>query len=75
MLRSAKSLLLLTKTESLDKCTIALDICVLKILKKITALTYHLKKSTSAVVILGVSLHVLSELSDTCSKNRYLYLG
>ncbi len=33
---------LFTKTELLDKFTITLDICLLKVLKKPTSLTYHL---------------------------------
>ena len=66
---------LLTDAELSDDSAVTLDILLLKVCKKITAMTYHLKKAATAVMVLGVSLKMLVKGVDTVGKNSNLYLG
>ena len=65
---------LLTDTQFLNQSTISLDICLFEVIQKTSSLTYHLKKSTSGVMILVVCLEMLCKLFDSLCKDSYLYL-
>lgn len=66
---------LLSDSELFDYCAITLDILLLEIAQQISSVTYHLEKTTTAVVILRVDLEVLGERVDAVRENRDLYLG
>lgn len=66
---------LLTQTESLDDCTIAINVAVVKIVKKRTALAYELCKAACSLVILVVLLQVFGKVLDTESEKSNLALG
>ena len=66
---------LLTQAELLNDSTVSFDVFLLKVCKKVSSVTYHLKKTAAAVVILVVSLEVLVERVDSVCENRDLYLG
>ncbi len=67
--------ILLSETEFLDDGTVTLDVLVLKILQKVTSLTYHFEKSAAAVMVLLVDLKVLCQLVDPLCENCNLNLG
>ena len=48
--------LLLSDAQSVDQCTISLDISLLQIVKQTTSLTYHLQQTSSGVMIPRVAL-------------------
>ena len=66
---------LLSDVQLSDDRAVTLDVCLLKVVKKVSSVTYHLEKTAAAVVILVVSLEVLVERIDSVSKNSNLYLG
>lgn len=66
---------LLSETELLNNGTVAIDVLLLKIVQKITALTNHLKKAAARVVVVVVELQVLGEVSNSLGENGDLYLG
>ena len=66
---------LLSDVQLSNDRTVALDICLLEVVEKVSSVTYHLKKTTAAMVILVVNLEVLVERIDSVSKNSNLYLG
>ena len=66
---------LLSETESLDNCSVSLDILLHKIGKELLSVSYHLRKTSLRVEVLGVLLHVLGKLVDSGCKNSDLYLG
>ena len=65
---------LLSDVQLSDDRTVALDVCLLEVVKKVSSVTYHLKKTATAVVILVVSLEVLVERVDSACENRDLNL-
>ena len=66
---------LLSDIKLCNDRTVTLDVCLLEVVEKVSSVTYHLKKTTAAVVILVVSLEVLVERVDSVCENRDLYLG
>ena len=66
---------LLTDTAAFDDRTVAFDIVLEKVVKELSSLTDHLLHTSAAVVVLGVLLKVLGELSDSLGKNSDLNLG
>ena len=66
---------LFTKTEFLYDCTVAFDILLLEVVKKVSSLTNHLVHTAAAVVVVVIVLQVLSELIDSGSENRDLNFG
>ena len=50
---------LAAKTETLDQCTVALDVYPLQVAEEALALTYEKKESTTRVVVVLVLLEVL----------------
>jgi len=66
---------LLTDAELSDNSAVTLDILLLKVCKKIAAMTNHLKQTATAVVVLGVSLKMLVKRVDAVGKDSYLNLG
>ncbi len=65
---------LLTESEFRYDCTITLNVLLLEIVEKVAALTDHLEKTTTAVIVLVVNLKMLCELRDALCKNSDLYL-
>jgi len=66
---------LLSDVQLSDDRAVTLDVCLLKVVKKVSSVTYHLEKTAAAVVILVVSLEVLVKRVDSVCKSRDLYLG
>ena len=67
--------LLLSQTELFNDSSVSFDVHLLKVVKKISSVTNHLEEAATAVVILMIALQVLSEVSDSVSKNCDLNLG
>jgi len=65
---------LLSEAEFFNDRTIALDVNLLEISEKVAAMTYHLEKAATGVVVLLVSLHVLGKGLDSVSQNSDLNL-
>jgi hypothetical protein len=57
-----------TETQLLDKCPVSLDVHLLKVVQKLTALTDQAEKGTTGSHVLLVLLHVLGKVSDTVGK-------
>ena len=66
---------LFTDTESFDNGTVSFDIVLEKIVKELSSLTDHLLHTSAGVVVLGVLLEMLGELSNSLGKNSDLYFG
>ena len=66
---------LLSDIKLSDDRAVTLDICLLEVVEKVSSVTYHLKKTAAAVMVLVVSLEVLVKSVDSVCKNRDLYLG
>lgn len=66
---------LLSETELLYDGAVAIDVLLLEIVQKITALTYHFKKTAAGVVVVVIDLQVLGKIGDSLGKNGDLYLG
>ncbi len=66
---------LFTDTAAFDNRTVAFDIVLEKVVEELSSLTDHLLHTSAAVVVLGVLLKVLGELSDSLGKNSDLNLG
>ncbi len=58
-----------------NNCTIALDVFLGKIIKQTAAFTNHLIHTETAVIIIGMTLQMLSELADALSQNSNLNFG
>lgn len=67
--------ILLSQTELLDDSAVAVDILLLKIVQKVTALTDHFKKTATGVVVVVVGLQVLGQVGNSLGENGDLYLG
>ena len=65
---------LLSEVQLFDDRAVTLDIGLLQVAKKVSSVTNHLQKSAAAVVILVISLEVLSQIVDSVSQKRDLYL-
>ena len=66
---------LLSETQLLNDSTVALDVGLLEVYKKVSSVSYHLLKSAAAVVVLVVGLEVLGKVLDSVGKKCDLYLG
>ena len=65
----------LSDAEPLDQCTILLDVVLLDIIEKASALTDHLLKAAARMMILRMLLDVLGELTDALCQNSDLDFG
>ena len=65
---------LLSDVQLLDDSTVSLDVNLLEVAEKVSSVTYHLKKTTTAVEVLVVVLEVCVEVVDAVCENRDLYL-
>ena len=65
---------LLTKTESLDDGTIAVDVVVVEVLQQLTTLTDEHCQRTGCVVILVILLQVLRQVRDAIAEESNLCL-
>ncbi len=65
---------LLTQTEGLDECTIAVDVLVVEILQELAATTYHHGQRAGGTEVLVVLLQVLGEVLNTIGEQCYLAL-
>ena len=66
---------LLSDVQLLDDSTVSLDISLLEVAKKVSSVTNHLKKTTTAVEVLVVVLEVCVEVVDAVCENSDLNLG
>ena len=65
---------LLSQSKSLDQGTISLNILILQIIQHTSSLSNHLQKSSSGVMVLGIVLQMLGQLSDPFGKDSDLNL-
>ena len=65
---------LLTQTQTLDGCTVTLDILLLQIVEQITAATNHLQQTAIRMVILLVILQMGIQVIDATGQNCDLHL-
>ena len=63
---------LLSESESLDQCTITVNVLLSEISKKAASVTDHLQKTSVGMKILRILLHMLCEGSDVGCQKRYL---
>ena len=68
-------LFLLSDAELLDDCSVSLDINFLEIAKKVSSVTYHFKKTATAVMVVVVVLKMLVEAVDSVCEDSDLHLG
>ena len=66
---------LLTDAELSYDSAVTLDVLFLKVVKKIAAMTNHLKKAAAAVMVLRVCLKMLVKSVDAGGEDSDLYLG
>ena len=66
---------LLSDVQLLDDSSVSLDVCLLEVTEKISSVTYHLKKTATAVEVLVVVLEVRVEVVDAVCEERDLNLG
>ena len=68
-----RTVLLLSKTELVDDSTVTLDVYLCKVSKEVSSVTNHLKKTSTAVVVVLVNLKMLVKVVDTACKKCDLY--
>ena len=68
-------MLLLSESELGNDGTVALDILLHQVVEEVLSLTNHLEKTATAVVVVGVLLQMLGEVSNSLGENSDLYLG
>ena len=66
---------LLTQAESLDECTVAVDVLVVEILQQFAATAYHLGQGTSGTEVLVVLLQVFRQVLNAESEQGDLALN
>ena len=66
---------LLSESEFLDYRAVTLDVFFLEVTEKISSLTYHFEKTSAAVTVIGVLLHVVSQLVYSLCENSNLRFG
>ena len=66
---------LLSDVKLLDDRTVTLDVNLCEVAEKVSSVTYHLEKATTAVVVLVVVLEVCVEAVDAVCEKRDLNLG
>ena len=66
---------LLSDVQLLDDSTVSLDVNLLEVTEEVSSVTYHLKKTTTAVEVLVVVLEVCVEVVDAVCEKRDLNLG
>ncbi len=66
---------LLSDTELLNNRSVTCDVLLLEVAEKISSVTYHLKKTTSWVMVVLVSLEMFVEVVDSLCENCNLNLG
>ena len=66
---------LLSQIQLSNDRTVALDVNLLQVAQKISSVTDHLLQTSAAVEVLGVSLEVGGQVSDSLGQDRDLYLG
>jgi hypothetical protein len=66
--------LLLSQSETSDKASVSLDICLSQVLEKVSSLTYHLEQASSRMEVLVVLFEMLVKVIDSVSKDSYLNL-
>ena len=64
---------LLTDTQLLDCCTIAVYILLLQIVQKVSSVTNHLQQTTSGVMVVLMRLQMCSQIVDSLCQNGDLY--
>ena len=70
-----RSEVLFAQTELFDDSSVTRDVLLLKVAEKISSLTNHLKKTSVAVMVLGVVLKMSVEGVDTVGEDSDLHLG
>ena len=64
---------LLSQAKLFDDITVTVDILLLQICKKVSSVTYHLEKSSTAVVVLVILFQMLGKIVDSACENSNLY--
>ena len=71
---SLQTIFLLSQTKLCNDCTVALDVNLLKVAKKILSVTNHLLKTAAAVCVVVVVLEVLGKVLDSVGQECNLNL-
>src|SRR5262245_24193160 len=66
---------LLAKPQVLDQLLVALEVLALEVIEQTPAQADHAQETAPRVVVLGVRLQVLGEMSDALGEERDLNLG
>ncbi len=64
---------LLTQSQFLDQCVVALDIFLLEIGEQIATLVDHHKQAATRMVIFVMTFEVFSQVADTLGEDRNLH--
>jgi hypothetical protein len=67
--------LLSAQPELLNQRPISLDILVLEVVQEAPALTHQFDQSPTGMMIFGVGLEMISQITDTLAQDGYLHLG
>jgi hypothetical protein len=68
-------LLLFAQPELLNQRPISLDILVLEVVQETAPLTHQFDQSPAGMVIFGVGLEMISQVTDTLAQDSHLYFG
>src|SRR3989338_4481432 len=67
--------LVLSDFQALDQRAIASVILALEIIEQLAAAAYQAQQATAGMVILGIVLEMLGQISDACSDQGHLHFG
>jgi hypothetical protein len=67
--------LLSAEPELLNQRPISLDILVLEVVQESPTLTHQFDQSPAGMVIFGVGLEMISQITDALAQDGYLHLG
>jgi hypothetical protein len=59
---------LLAEPQPLDQALVSIEVAPTKVIEEATALTDELEQPPAGMMILGVSLEVLGEMTDPCTQ-------
>jgi hypothetical protein len=65
--------LLFSQAKSLDQSPVTFDISVLQIVQEAPALSHQLDQSSTGMVVLGMDLEVIRQVTDALAQDGHLY--
>jgi hypothetical protein len=69
------SCLLFTQPELLNQSAIPVDIFLLKVIQKTSPLSHQLNQASAGVVVFGVNLKMVGQVTDPLAQNGHLNLS